>query len=287
MPTYNRADVVLRAVDSVLSQTVRDFEMIIVDDGSTDGSWEILNAINDHRVRVERNVRTKGAPGARNTGIYLAMGSWVCAIDSDDLWDRDFLKHLKQGVSRAGEKVGIVHGSVTFVENGRQTRVRRAEASGMTYPRMLHEHFFYHTASAFRTSILRELGGYDESLADGEDTDMQLRITECCEMLPVPDAMYFYDRSPNPERMTRDHAGSARSKKRFLKKHALLYKAHPGARFSFTNEALKSAILGNQWGLALEMWLRLVPALWRQPRSFVRYQFRAVQLLQSRRERRQ
>lgn len=281
MPTYNRAHLVMNAVNSVLEQTFTDFEFIIVDDGSTDGTHELLDAIEDPRVRVVSNTRTKGAPGARNTGIFMAAADWICAIDSDDLWDKDFLAHLATGVLQAHDEVGIVYGSTSWVDDGRVSRVKEASVGGFTFPRMLHDQFFYHTASAVRTSLLRELDGYDETLGDCEDTDVQLRLTQRCEMLPVPEAMYFYIRGGD-DQMTRDYPRAAASMKRFMDKHFDLYDAHPAARFDTASKVLTLAVRGGQWKLARQMWLTIFPALWHEPVMFVRYQKRALFLLLAR-----
>lgn len=86
IPTYNRAQVLLRAVRSVLGQTHRNLEMIVVDDASTDGSVALLAAIADSRVRVLRHDRNRGAAAARNSGIAAATGVFVAFLDSDDAW---------------------------------------------------------------------------------------------------------------------------------------------------------------------------------------------------------
>lgn len=280
LPTFNRAHVVVEAIDSVLTQTFGDFELIVVDDNSTDDSAAVLAEVSDPRLRVLPNTRTKGVSGARNTGIFAAKGEWLCQIDSDDLWEPRFLEKICEAIDRADERVGIVYGSLAFVEAGSITQVRSAEAGGYTYPRMLYEHFFYHTASAFRTSLVRELGGYDESLSDNEDADLQLRLTEHCEMLPVPEAMYFYRRDGG-DRITRGYAAAAVSMKRYLDKHAKLFAQHPTARFRAVNNVMSAALRGGRWRLAFAMWLSLLPALVNEPRLFGRYQVGALRLVGS------
>ena len=87
MPTYNRADFLPRAVESVLNQTYRDFEFIIIDDGSEDNSWELLKtyAQKDHRIRLLKNKKNRGISYTRNRGNAAARGKYIMIMDSDDI----------------------------------------------------------------------------------------------------------------------------------------------------------------------------------------------------------
>jgi len=89
IPTYNRSDILSRAIDSVLSQTYQKFELIIIDNGSTDDTRQWLHDnYQDDRV-VYHYQEGSGSPASpRNTGISLAKGQWVCLLDSDDRWDK-------------------------------------------------------------------------------------------------------------------------------------------------------------------------------------------------------
>jgi glycosyltransferase involved in cell wall biosynthesis len=93
LPTYNRASTLGRAVDSVLKQTFDDFELIIIDDGSTDESDAVLRAYtNDGRVRVIRQARNTGCAEARNVGVTASSGLYLAFQDSDDEWLPDKLE---------------------------------------------------------------------------------------------------------------------------------------------------------------------------------------------------
>ena len=89
IPTYNRADLVRQALASVKAQTYRDFEIVVVDDGGTDGTCEALSAWRE--IRVLRHAHRRGVSAARNTGIDAARGEWLAFLDSDDLWLPDKL----------------------------------------------------------------------------------------------------------------------------------------------------------------------------------------------------
>lgn len=97
IPVYNKAKTIKASIDSVVSQTERDFEIIIVDDGSTDELKSVLSQYNDLRVVHQQN---GGVSVARNTGIKNALGEYVCFLDADDLWKEDHLKTLGELIKK-------------------------------------------------------------------------------------------------------------------------------------------------------------------------------------------
>ncbi|MFZ1988674.1 MAG: glycosyltransferase family 2 protein, partial [Alphaproteobacteria bacterium] len=92
IPVYNRANLICRAVESVLRQTYSPYEVIVVDDASSDKSAAIAEAIRDPRVQVIRNEVNRGGGAARNIGIDAALGDYIAFLDSDDMWHRDKLE---------------------------------------------------------------------------------------------------------------------------------------------------------------------------------------------------
>ncbi len=118
IPTFNRRHQIGKAIESIFIQTDIDFEIIIVDDGSSDGTVEWL-AINypDHRIRVLKNIRNKGPAGARNTGLLEANGEFIALLDSDD----QFLENHLAGcldVFKRHPNVGLVFGRAVYEQNG-------------------------------------------------------------------------------------------------------------------------------------------------------------------------
>lgn len=276
LPTYNRAYVVEEAIRSVLQQTYRDFELIVVDDNSTDDTLELLESIasSDGRMHVVSNTRTKGAAGARNMGIGLAAGEWLCQIDSDDLWSPDLLAKLAGVISEARDTIGVVYGWTNVVDSATGEVIRRAQAreAGFTYPRMLEEHFFYHGAAAFRLDVVRRVGGYDESLLANEDTDFQARVTHVCEIQPVPSTVYTY-RIGTGGQLTRDYRASVLAYEAFFNKHAESIRRLPKARFSAVNPGLIVSIRAHMWGYAFRFWWELFPLAISSPKTFLWCQY--------------
>lgn len=120
-------------------------------------------------------------------------------------------------------------------------------------------------------SVVTAVGGYDEWLLLNEDTDFQLRVTEVCEMLPVPAAVYYY-RIGRPDQVTRDHAKYVVAYQRFLSKHAEILAGMPRARFDLIRQVLHNCIRGGLWGQALRYRGQLLPSAPSMPLVFLRYQ---------------
>lgn len=121
IPVYNREKLIGSAIDSVLSQTLENFQLVVVDDGSTDGTWEVLRQISgsDDRVKIKRNLEyPKGPAGARNSGLLLKGGKYVAFLDSDDTWNPDYLEESVK-ILEENSDVGLVFSDLRRVsENG-------------------------------------------------------------------------------------------------------------------------------------------------------------------------
>jgi len=101
IPTYNRKNILPKAISSVLSQTYKNFELIIVDNGSTDGTNIFLSEIYKNDEIIYHYQKGSGSPASpRNTGISLAKGKWICFLDSDDLWDKEKLQCIFDSIKR-------------------------------------------------------------------------------------------------------------------------------------------------------------------------------------------
>ena len=129
IPTYNRADKVLSAIESVLSQTYPDLEVIVVDDGSTDDTGQVLGEAFGHRIRYYAQPN-QGASVARNKGISEARGEWIAFLDSDDFWEKDKLEWQLKALERFGSHCGGCYTDVRFFNHPEtQTMFELAEMS--------------------------------------------------------------------------------------------------------------------------------------------------------------
>jgi glycosyltransferase involved in cell wall biosynthesis len=176
IPTYNRSDRVPTAVASVLRQTFRDMEVLVVDDGSSDGTHEALQPFED-RILVLRHDRNRGVSAARNTGIRASTAPLVAFLDSDDRWlpgkleaQVRFFRDHPQAVACQTREVWIRHGR--RVNPAR----RHLKPSGDVFLPSLERCLVSPSAVMLRRPLLEEVGLFDETLPVCEDYDLWLRI---------------------------------------------------------------------------------------------------------------
>lgn len=183
IPTYNRARVIRDAVDSVLAQDFRDFELIVVDDGSTDGTRDILDAYLDAsdgnfpRIRALTQ-ENRGVSAARNRGIAAASGQYVAFLDSDDLW---FPKKLSTQVAFFEENPEALICQTDEIWIRRGVRVnpkkKHSKPSGMIFEESLGLCLVSPSAVLIERSLFDKVGLFDESLPICEDYDLWLRVS--------------------------------------------------------------------------------------------------------------
>lgn len=123
IPTYNRSQLIARAVKSVLNQTYQNFELIIIDDGSTDNTRELVTSFNDERIRYIRHEENKGEAAARNTGLKAARCDYIAYQDSDDEWLPEKLARQIELLQDASPEVGVIYTGFWKAENHRRTYV--------------------------------------------------------------------------------------------------------------------------------------------------------------------
>jgi glycosyltransferase involved in cell wall biosynthesis len=178
LPTFNRSQVLRRSVESVLNQTFKNFELIIVDDGSNDGTREFVNGLNDSRIQYVYQ-ENKGPSAARNTGAGLARGKYLAFLDSDDEAMPEWLQTLDQAFAQPLS--GTVCCGVVIADegNGVETGNRTVKLPHKLGP--IYKDFSGIFAPpgtfALRTDIFKELGGYTPELRYSENTDLALRLT--------------------------------------------------------------------------------------------------------------
>ena len=176
IPTYNRGWILREAIDSVLAQDYSDFELIVVDDGSTDNTRDILDAYG--RKIIVLHQPNRGVSAARNRGIAASRAQLVAFLDSDDLW-------LPQKLTRQAEffqsnpEALICQTEETWVRNGVRVnpKKRHQKPSGMIFEPSLALCLVSPSAVMIRRSLFDTVGLFDESLPACEDYDLWLRIS--------------------------------------------------------------------------------------------------------------
>lgn len=184
MPVFNRAGLVAQAIDSVLSQRFTDFELLVVDDGSTDGTADVVSGVADARVRLIRQGSNRGSNAARNAGIAAAHGAILCFLDSDDLY---LPGKLEMVVRRfADQEVDVLVDSFVRVNSPRAKRsfaeVRNPDTSSTeAFRRALFTRDLAKATSAIsvRRDVAERAGRFDESVQQRQDFDFLIRLADC------------------------------------------------------------------------------------------------------------
>lgn len=210
IPTYNRAKKVGYAIDSALSQTFSDLEVIVVDDGSSDDTGRVLQRAYGGRIRYFAQTN-QGASAARNKGLAEARGEWIAFLDSDDRWEKEKLERQFEALERFGSQCGACYTDVRFMNhpetrtmlelgeesyrhdgvmgiNGEAQRVILIPGgSGMVV---------CPSSVVVRAEVVAKSGGFDESLRFGEDSEFLFRLALRTEFCYVNSPLVWFDRSP-------------------------------------------------------------------------------------------
>jgi glycosyltransferase involved in cell wall biosynthesis len=202
LPTYNRERELSRAVQSVLEQTYTQFELVVVDDASTDNSADVVAGFDDARIRYIKHDRRRGGSAARNSGIRSSSSPFVAFQDSDDEWLRDKLARQMQLFEGAGPEVGAVYCGYIRVEPDAseryypQAHIERRE--GEILDQLLRENFIGTPTLVIRRECLDRVGLFDERLPRFQDWELMIRIAAAYRVGFVPEPLmraYYADRN--------------------------------------------------------------------------------------------
>lgn len=185
IPTYNRASLLELAIQSVLEQTFRDFELIIVDDASTDDTSSVVLKYQE-RIRHFRHQKNNGRATARNKGLEMARGEYVAWLDSDDLWKPD---RLERGVWVLDQKkdIDLLHGEVDVIDMNGKLDERETERMKQNYQKarrrkadflnIMRHYPIFSSSVLFRKKCLPGVGLFDSRCNILEDYDWYLRFS--------------------------------------------------------------------------------------------------------------
>lgn len=204
IPAYNRRDYLPRAINSALAQTVPVAEIIVVDDGSTDGSAELVKSLYGSRVRVVQQANA-GVAGARHRGIQEASGEWIAFLDSDDEWLPDRTGVLLQAAERVPEDVAWVFGTLQLVTD-KGDGLTLFEEHGLTLHESLHifedpleiqypYQFPMLQASFIRRRVLVELDCFSEGLRSDDDLLASFQVAGHYKFAAIPAVVGKYFRT--------------------------------------------------------------------------------------------
>ena len=177
IPTYNRVELLKRSIDSVINQTIKPFEIIIVDDGSNDGTEAMIKKNYDSLKLIKQ--KNKGASAARNSGIKASSGEWICFLDSDDEWKNDKLEKQITAVANNSD-YKFFHSNEIWIKNGKRINQKKKHKKygGDIFKKCLDMCRISPSSVLIDKNIFEEIGFFNENLVVCEDYELWLRICD-------------------------------------------------------------------------------------------------------------
>ncbi len=177
IPTYNRCSTLKRAIQSVLNQTYKDLEIIVIDDGSTDQTSKYLSAINDTRINFVTFETNRGRNAARNEGVKLSKGTFVAFLDDDDCWVPSKLEEQIQCVNNHSVDLCYTGLNVYTFKDKFIKYVFRMPKYSDPYKSIMNDNFLGGSSSIFvRKQCVNEIGCFDTNLPALQDWDLLIRL---------------------------------------------------------------------------------------------------------------
>lgn len=198
IPVYNGETTIKETIESVLNQTFNDFELIIINDGSQDSTLEIINSINDTRIKVSSFLNS-GVSASRNRGLAKAQGEFISFLDADDLWTQDKLE-LQLKALQSHPHAALAYSWSDWIDkSGQFLRAGgHITVNGKVYDKLIIRDFIESGSNPLiRKQALEQVGSFDCSITHGEDWEMWLRLAVVYEFVAVPYPQVLYRISQN------------------------------------------------------------------------------------------
>lgn len=245
-PTYNRAHLLSRMLDSVVRQSYSNWELLIMDDGSTDNTIDIVEDYQDPRIKLIRGKNT-GPAQKRNEGVMLARGEYIIFLDSDDEVKSHWLELLIEDLSQDNEQIA----SCSFIKVD-----NKGEKVEEVKPKMLGPMFDNYQLNFLAGTLLLkrkyflEAGGYDVDLSSGQHTELLFRLLPVFEKFNVTikliNVVLVIIHIHHGERIRTNYDGIFRGSTRTLKKHQQRFLRNAGFHFNYTSIAAVMAMRTNR-----------------------------------------
>ena len=184
MPTYNRENIIMHAINSVLNQTYPNFELIIVDDASNDSTISLLKSIKDDRIKIFQNTENMGSSYSRNIGLKNANGDIIMYLDSDNEWEPEYIKTMVGAFIELPDADALYSAQYLYKSFNSKPYAFRFTSYNKS---LLHNHNYIDlNCFCHKSNILNEIGGFDESIRALVDWEFILRISNVFKIYSVP-----------------------------------------------------------------------------------------------------
>jgi glycosyltransferase involved in cell wall biosynthesis len=199
IPLYNKEGYVESTLKSVLEQTFTDFEIIVVNDCSTDASMSVVEKIQDSRIKILEHSMNKGLSASRNTGIKNAEASYIAFLDADDLWKPDFLKKIDFLITHYPEASLFATKYEVLLKNNKvisfNFKIDAFEDHGIIanfFDSSLNQSIFYPSCLCVDSKVFEDIGYYNENISFSEDVDFNIRSQSKFKLAYSDEALVTY-----------------------------------------------------------------------------------------------
>jgi glycosyltransferase involved in cell wall biosynthesis len=221
IPSFNRGHCIKPCIESVLAQSYRDLEVIVIDDGSVDDTRDQVSSVSDARIRYIAHNQNRGGAAARNTGIRKSQSEFIAFLDSDDRWTPDKLEKQLQLLRMNGEEYGFVY-SWSIAKNPAGEEVWRMNKTidGLAVVDLILANFIGTFSSVVvRRSVLDAVNGLDERMRSCQDWDLFVRINAITKVCCVREYLVLYLENRNDKyRISSNPASIILGHRRMLQK---------------------------------------------------------------------
>jgi glycosyltransferase involved in cell wall biosynthesis len=195
MPVYNAEKYVKKAIDSILNQTFKDFEFLLINDGSTDKTPMILQNYHDPRIKIINHEKNLGIARSLNGGIEIACGEYIARMDADDI---SLQERLMQQVAFLDQhpEIGVLGAAMEVINDEDVTigKMDVVEENETLQSLLLVNNVIHHPTIMVRARLMKEAGGYNEKLPHVEDYDLWRRLSRVSQLANLPDVLVRYRR---------------------------------------------------------------------------------------------
>lgn len=221
--TRNRPQFLVKAINSVLNQTFTDFEIIIVDDASTDETPQVIKSFEDKRIKSIRNNINRGAAGSRNEGLKIVKGEYVAFLDDDDEWLPQKLELQIRVLGKENRELGVVYtGYYKWdLDTGNAISSIIPQKKGKVSEDLFAQNWIGNSTVLVKHACFQDVGEYDENLPIGEDHDMWIRIAKKYEFdyIEVPLVKY----GVHNQQITTNYRKKILGRERLIEKYEEFY----------------------------------------------------------------
>ena len=220
IPTYNRAHLIGRAIETALGQAYQNIEIIVIDDASSDETSKEMDKLKDERIKYIRHINNKGPAAARTTGIRAARGTYIAFLDSDDEWLPEKLEKQIKIMEGTSPEVGVIYTGCRRIMKGKEyyipnSKIRKKE--GYIFNTVLRFYMIYMSSVVIKSDVFRSVGLFDEGLPAIAEWDLWIRISKQYLFKYINEQLvisYYTSKS-----MSTDRRNSCRAAEIILRKH--------------------------------------------------------------------